>query len=195
MTALIAYPASAVADSFTLPESVTHLSTNAFNSAQNLKYVTLNDKITSTRGSFRYCTSLVTIYLGSSVNEFGATHLEDCKSLIEINVHPDNETFASVDGNLYSKDKTVLLLYAMGKNDSSFTVPSTVTGICKYAFGYTSLGSIYIHSDVSFVDSSAFAFAKNRFLKIYCEAAEKPEGWNSNWNPSQYTVYWGQIIN
>ena len=46
--------------------------------------------------------------------------------MLAINVATDNPNYKSVSGNLYSKDGTVLMQYAIGKK-GSFTIPSQVT--------------------------------------------------------------------
>lgn len=55
-------------------------------------------------------------------------------SVENISVSEENTTFSSLDGNLYNKEKTRLVRYAIGKKDRSFTVPETVTTIGPTAF-------------------------------------------------------------
>lgn len=74
-------------------------------------------------------------------------------------------------------------------NLKSITIPSSVKRIGHYAFeDCSSLSSIVIPSNVMVI--SAEVFSGCRSLSIYCEAAEQPEGWATNWNPDNRPVYW-----
>ena len=62
-----------------------------------------------------------------------AFHFEDTTSVKyfghcarEIVVEDDHEEYASEDGVLFNKDKTVLLAYPAGKTDESYTVPEAL---------------------------------------------------------------------
>lgn len=54
--------------------------------------------------------------------------------LREIIVDSENENYISEDGILYSKDKTELIAYPIGRDGSSFTVPEGVTKLGASAF-------------------------------------------------------------
>ena len=49
-----------------------------------------------------------------------------------------NTKYTSLDGNVYSKDETTLLIYAIGKQDKSFIIPSKLTTIGEWAFANSS---------------------------------------------------------
>lgn len=57
----------------------------------------------------------------------------NCKNLKSIEVSSDNQTYKSIDGNLYSKDGTKLIQYASGKKDKSFDISEGVTTIADEA--------------------------------------------------------------
>ena len=57
-----------------------------------------------------------------------------CTSLTEISVHADNSNYSSVDGVLFDKNKTTLIVYPGGKSDTSYSVPSSVTSVYSMAF-------------------------------------------------------------
>ena len=64
---------------------------------------------------------------------------------------------------------------------TSITIPDSVTSIGSYAFsGCSGLTSIEIPDSVTSMGSNAFSDCD--ILTIYCEAASKPSGWNSNWH-------------
>ena len=67
---------------------------------------------------------------------FNADYVNDVKLSLEyISVHPDNPSYKSVDGVLYSKDGKTLIQYPACKSGVTFTVPEDVTSIGKLAFG------------------------------------------------------------
>lgn len=85
-------------------------------------------------------------YLGGTLTpkEFAVR----CK---EINVSTDNPYYTSVDGVLFNKDVTKLLIYPAGKTSTSkygYAVPKTVKEITTYSFEHTSLDSILLPSSV-----------------------------------------------
>ena len=70
----------------------------------------------------------------SSVTEIGTGVFSYCDSLSEILVAEENKSYKSIDGNLYTKDGSVLFQYAVGKSEKSFTVSSEVSMIADRAF-------------------------------------------------------------
>lgn len=49
-------------------------------------------------------------------------------------VSPQNMHYTAIDGNLCSKDGSEIIQYAIGKNNDTYTLPSSVTKIGSYAF-------------------------------------------------------------
>ena len=71
----------------------------------------------------------------------------------------------------------------------SITIPAGVTEIGGRAFAVCkALESITIPASVTEIGDGAFARCDS--LTIYCEAKEKPEGWDENWNPHKRPVVW-----
>ena len=69
----------------------------------------------------------------------------------------NNKNYTSVDGVLFNKDKTIILVYPSAKG-SSYVIPSSVTYIGKSAFnGCTGLKSVIIPNSVKEISSQAFA--------------------------------------
>ena len=179
--------------SFTVPDSVTVIGTHAFFRSNNLTSVTLSDSVTTIgTNAFFNCEGLQTITLGKGVAQIENGALE-APNLSSILVDADNSTYCDIDGNLYSKDGTTLVQYAIGKTDTYFVVADTVTSISAYAFsGCINLNSIIIPESVSYIGE--FAFISCVFLTINCEASEQPEGWDANWNAGGCTVIWGDKL-
>ena len=155
-----------------LPETfngmpVTKIADEAFYSCENVTSVVIPDSYTTIgRGAFSYCESLKSIYVGKNVTYIGKDSFISPIEGIEVN--PENLTFKSIDGNLYTKDGAVLLQYACGNPALTFRVPDGVTTIadeaCIFAFnmirviipesvkqiGYGAFGECYNLADVVF---------------------------------------------
>lgn len=61
-------------------------------------------------------------------------NIKGCYNLSNIFEGGSDAAYKSVDGVLYTKSGTTLLLYPMGKKDTQFTVPDVVTNIGAAAF-------------------------------------------------------------
>ena len=82
---------------------------------------------------------------------------EECDSLANIVVDDDNPQYSSVDGNLYNKEKTTFIRYAIGKPDTTFSMPSGVTAMGVAAFAHAkNLKSVHIPDGVTDIAESAF---------------------------------------
>lgn len=163
-----------------IPNSVTTIEEYAFSSCESLTDVVMVDSITIIGNSafigcyslasieipnsvisigeiaFSGCESLTNVVIGSSVTSIGSRAFKDCTSLTSIDVDINNQYYKSVDGNLYSKDGTILIRYSEGKQDTSFTIPSSVTTIGDSAFsGCTSLTSITIFDSMESICNNA----------------------------------------
>ena len=145
--------------SVTIPDSVTSIGDGAFNGCGSLTSATIPNSVISIGDSaFMNCESLTDITIPDSVTSIGNGVFEWCKSLTSITVDNQNQYYCSVDGNLFDKDKKTLIQYAIGKQDSLYTIPSGVTRIDNGAFmGCESLKSVTIPSNVTSIGDSAFA--------------------------------------
>ena len=108
-------------------------------------------------GAFEACFSLTSITIGKGVTTLGDASFKECLNLKNFVVDIDNTAYQSINGNLYSKDGTVLIAYAAGKSDTNFTVPNEITTIGDEAFyGCSNLTSITIPNGVTTIGYSAF---------------------------------------
>ena len=80
-----------------------------------------------------------------------------CFGLTNITVSENNTAYQSIDGNLYNKDGTILMRYAIGKAETEFIIPDSVTTIGKYAFYCSSLTSVVIPDSVTTIGKDAFS--------------------------------------
>ena len=92
------------------------------------------------------------------VTSISSSAFEGCSLLTNITVDENNGNYKSIDGNLYTKDGKVLVKYASGKTDASFTIPNSVTKIGNSAFyGCSSLTSVTIPDSVTSIGDYAFS--------------------------------------
>ena len=157
-TTLIQYTIGKTATSFTIPDSVTSIDEYAFSGCSSLTSVVIPDSVTSIGSrTFYRCSSLTNVVIGNGVTSIGMYVFDDCDSLTSIEVSADNATYQSIDGNLYSKNGKTLIRYAIGKMETSFTIPNGVTLIGTSAFdGCNSLTSVVIPNGVTSIGMYAF---------------------------------------
>ena len=101
-------------------------------------------------GTFQGFTGITRIVIPDSVNYIGGFAFSGCTSLAEITVSPDNKNYSSVDGVLFNKDGSELIVYPKGNRRSAYTVPDGVTQISYSAFsGCKSLAEVVIPDSVT----------------------------------------------
>ena len=112
-------------------------------------------------------------YLGGTLTpkEFAVR----CK---EINVSTDNPYYTSVDGVLFNKDVTKLLIYPAGKTSTSkygYEVPKTVKEIVPCAFQYTTLDKMLIPSSVTNIAGNGLKEDYKGTLSAFYKADKLPQ--------------------
>lgn len=116
-----------------IPDSVTRLGSWAVQTCKNMTTARLGTGITNIpEGMFQGCTSLRSVNIPAGVSEIGAQAFNRCKSLETIAVDEDNAAFQSVDGVVYDKTGTTLVLCPAAIEQ--FTIPAAVTEITGSAF-------------------------------------------------------------
>ena len=139
--ALIQCPGGKVG-SYTIPNSVISIYGEAFDSCIGLTNVTLG-------------ASVVNVPVAASLAFY------NCTALSTITVNPSNTTYRSVDGVLFNKNQTTLVLYPLGK-PGGYTIPAGVTNLGYFAFYLcANLTGITIPSSVTQIDIGALSHCQN----------------------------------
>ena len=164
---------SSQATAVTIPNSVTRIGNDAFSYCTKLTSITIPDSVTSIGGyAFGSCKSLTSVEIGKGLASLGYVVFEGCENLSIVSVSSDNSNYSSIDGVLFNKDQTVLILYPMGNSRTAYTIPNGVTTIMENVFSYcVKLKSVTIPKSVKSI--GFFAFGVNRTLTdVYYEGSE-----------------------
>ena len=188
-TSLIFYPIgrTEMNNTYTIPSSVASISSSAFYGHAYLTSMIIPDTVTSIGdNAFSFDeqgASLESLTFGRGLTSIGINSFGGNSKLIGIlnlpinlssigdfaffntgisgyNVDSGNSKFSSLDGVLFDKNKTVLVLYPGNKLGDSYEIPSGVISIGKNSFYENStLTSVAIPSSVTNIETNAFAYA------------------------------------
>lgn len=113
-------------------------------------------------GSYAFAhTSVRTVSISETVKSIDNTFVYNCLSLTDFTVSSSNRFYTSEDGMLFSRDKTKLYAYPIGRGETIFTVPSTVTTIDGYRmFCNSNVSEIVITESLYSIDPLAFEGAR-----------------------------------
>ncbi len=130
------------------------------------------------------CKELKTVIIPENVEHIDS--FNSCDSLEEIIVSENNKNYTTVDGVLYNKAKTEILVYPLAKADETFVIPSSVTVIGDDAFNSIydkSLKKIYMHVGVKEIEEWAFIYSRGITIlyegtKAQFDAIKKQDDFN-----------------
>ncbi len=145
-----------IEDGFVYKDSTKTTLLACFSSKQG--EIIIPDSVTSIgETAFLRCTGLTSITIPNSITSIDRTAFSRCTSLKEICVNDNNGQYSSVEGALFNKEKTFLILCTAGKT-GEYTVPTGTDTIGKFAFSScTGLTSITIPNSVTRIGYGAFS--------------------------------------
>ncbi len=115
---------------------------------------------TIAESAFDGCYDLKSVKISESVTFITWYTFTGCQSLTHIEISEDNNYYCSVDGVLFSKDKTSLIKYPPAKTDSEYDIPDSVSSIESFAFVLCiNLKSVTIPGSVSSTGYEVFGYS------------------------------------
>ncbi len=135
---LISYPKNRPGSSYTIPASVSELEANAFSSSQHLVSIDYAEGASFTHvpadafsGNMLEC-----VYLPATVTYIEGGAFDSAYYLTEINIAPENEKYCTIDGMVFNKSGTELVVCPSGLEICK--LGAAVTAIDENAFYWLS---------------------------------------------------------
>ena len=142
-------------EKLSLPKGLSRIGDEAFEYCSKLSQINLPDE-TQYIGYRAFAgTSLQSIIIPENVNYIGEGAFGENEELETIEVHENNKKYTSVDGILYNKEKTKLLVVPM-KISGTVHVPEGIKEIGDYCFAGGQLEEIELPNTVTTIGRGAF---------------------------------------
>ncbi len=143
--------------SLTIPGTIAIISYKAFAQCTGVTNVVIGDGTLSIEDhAFYYCKTLATAFIPASVTNISSGAFRYCFDLSTLLLEPGSQSYCIVDGVLFDKDRTTLVLHpeALG---TSYAIPSGTKYIADYALASCyALTNIVIPDGVETIGSLAF---------------------------------------
>ena len=151
-----------------LPDGITSIPNSTFSNCKKLKSIKIPDAVTKIgRNAFWGCESLENVTIPANVSLIGENQssynaFAKCSNLKNIMVDSNNLNYMSEDGVLFDKNKTRLVSYPAGKEQSSYIVPENIETITEVAFcGAVNLKKIELPESIRVIRREAFSRCVN----------------------------------
>lgn len=124
----------------------------------DIEKIIISDGITYVNfSSFSDCINIKEFELGKDVKDLIHPICRYFKFLEKISIDPNNKYMTSINGIVYNKNKTMLICYPCGRENSQYKIPDGVKSIEQNCFSYsTNLKKISIPNSVKTIGSGAF---------------------------------------
>ncbi len=152
-------------EEITLPEGLATIDKNSFEGCTQLGAITFPESLVVIgEESFKDCTSLVRIFIPAKVYNINLKAFDGCTNLGTISVSADNAKYSSIDGALYNKAATTLMLVP-NRTLKTFEIVSTVTSIDTNAFAnLTNLETITVSEEsTKYVAENGVLYSKSTY--------------------------------
>ena len=171
-------------ESIALPKGVLSIGDWAFVFCISLNTVNIPDTVQTIGAlAFLEC-GLDDIYIPDGVLSINEGAFNGCNNLKAINVSDNNPDYSSIDGVLFNKDKTAMLIYPAGCDAETYSVPNGIAEISYGTFGdCTKLKTLNIPDSVTKIADDALIWAYGL------------EAINVNENNSNYSSLNGILFN
>lgn len=156
VTDIILIPQMLTGD-ITIPEGITTIDGSEFSDIEYITSITLPDSLVEigTYGIF-HCDGLKEIHIGSGLCVLNSNALMNNRALERVKVDEENPYFLSIDGVLYDRNISQIILAPM-MISGDITIPSGLTVINdRTFFGCVNLRSVTIPEGVVTIGSNAF---------------------------------------
>lgn len=145
----------------TIPATVEKMGCEAFGGFR-VKKITLEDGLKRLDYFSLSGFHITKISIPASVEYIADGALAGLSALHEVTVDSANENYCSYGGNLYTKDRSVLLCRPAAKSATSVTIGSPVKRIGSYAlFQSENLQEVIVNDGVEEIGSNAFSWCYN----------------------------------
>lgn len=173
-----------------IPYGVTEINDSLFSGCEKLVSIALPNSVTRIgHWSFYGCTALETISIPQSVTDiYGASSFQGCTGIVSFNVDPLNANYSSLDGVLFNKTKTELIMCPASKS-GDYTVPASVGDFdYYYSFRYCDkLQNIFVHPS-----NATYASVDGVVLnKALTELVQFPKGRSGEYTVPSSVLYLG----
>ena len=166
--------------SLILPDSLTSIGANVCYKCENLKSIVFPEKLISIGDNAFSHTGIAEITIPASVTSIGFSFRAG--KMKKIFVDSRNSKYCDIDGVLFNKSATELIIYPYSRSDKTYTIPDGVLTICDGAFYCPYLTSISIPDSVTSLSGYSF----------YCEKLQEILVDDLN---GQYSVIDGVLFN
>lgn len=152
-----------VVETAVLPDGFTSLGNGSFSFSKHLKTVNFPETLEYIGDeAFMDCPSLEVDKIPKNVSYIGANAFAECDLIENFDIDEENPYYTAVDGVIFTKDKTELVMYPAGRSDESYQIPDGTVKISPKAFSYnSSLVSVTVPDTVSEIGNYAFYFCEN----------------------------------
>ncbi|MDO4983729.1 MAG: leucine-rich repeat protein [Eubacteriales bacterium] len=151
-----AFCGCAMLEEISMPDSMMEIGDWAF-AYTDIVSISIPENVTTVgRYVFYQCNNLKEVTIPDSVTGIGNEAFSECVSLMRINVGEENTNYRSIDGVLFNKSATKLIIYPR-QHGAEYTIPSGVTGIDDGTFSNcASLTTVEIPDSVISIGNEAF---------------------------------------